>query len=59
MTPKKKLNPYSKRNLVQARLDHEDFQAVLTKAQMFTNGNVSEFVRLAAINYRPIKKVTK
>lgn len=53
---KKKLNPYTKRSLIQAKVNTEELQMIITKARMFTDGNVSEFVRLAALNYKPIKR---
>lgn len=52
----KKLNPYSKRNVVQFRVDTEEMRSIITKAIMYTDGNVSEFARQAALNYKPIKK---
>jgi hypothetical protein len=59
-TPKqKKLNPFTKRNLLQARVDNEEFRLVLTKARMFTDGNVSDFVREAVLNYRNVRKVER
>ncbi len=54
---KKPNNPSTKRNLVQARIDLADFQEVLMKAQMHTKGNVSDFVRMAVLNYKPLKKI--
>jgi uncharacterized protein (DUF1778 family) len=56
---KKKQNPYTKRNLIQARVDTEEFREILTKAELYTKGNVSDFVRMAALNYRNPRKVTK
>ncbi len=53
---KKKLNPYTKRGLIQAKVDNDELQVIVTKASVYTKGNVSEFVREAALNYRPIKK---
>jgi hypothetical protein len=55
----KKLNPFTKRNLLQARVDNEEFRLVLTKARMFTDGNVSDFVREAVLNYRNVRKVER
>lgn len=59
MDEAKKQNPYTKRNIIQARVDTEEFREILTKATMYTKGDVSKFVRMAVMNYRPTKKVTK
>jgi len=55
----KKLNPYTKRNKLEARVDNEELQVILTKARLYCGGNLSEYVREATLNYRPVKKVTK
>jgi uncharacterized protein (DUF1778 family) len=52
----KKLNAFTKRGLIQARVNNDDMREIVTKAQMYTKGNVSDFVRLAALNYRPLTK---
>lgn len=57
ITKKKKQNPYSKRGLIQARVDTKELQTIITKATMFCDGNVSDWIREAAINYKPITKV--
>lgn len=56
---KKKQNPYTKRNLIQARVDTEEFREILTKAQLYTGGDVSKFVREAVLNYKATKRVMK
>lgn len=49
---------YVKNNLLQARVDLDDFKIALTKAALYTKGNLSEYVRKACIEYKgPIKKV--
>lgn len=50
---------YIKRGLVQARLDNTDYREVVTKANIYTKGNVSEFVRQAVLGWRPLKRVAK
>ena len=52
----KKLNPYSKRGLVQARVDNEEMKIISDKAIIYCDGDLSKFVRLACLNYRPLKK---
>ncbi len=58
-TEKKKQNPYTKRNLIQARVDTDEFREILTKARVYHAGDVSKFVREAALNYKPIKRGAK
>lgn len=53
----KNQNPYSKRGLIQARVDTKEMQVIVTKATMFSGGNVSDWVREACLNYKPITKV--
>lgn len=56
MNKQKLQNPYSRRSLIQSRVDTKELQTIVTKAAMFTGGNVSEWVREAALNYKPITK---
>lgn len=56
---KNRQNPYTRRALMQFRTDNEEQREILTKAQLYNGGNVSEYLRTAALNYRPIKKVQK
>ena len=56
MSKQKLQNPYSRRSLIQSRVDTKELQTIVTKAAMFTGGNVSEWVREAALNYKPITK---
>ncbi len=56
---KRKANPFTKKNLMQFRADNEEANAIHTKAVMFAGGVVSEFLREAALNYKPIKRVSK
>lgn len=55
-TSTRKPNPYTKRNLIQARLDNDELNIVHPKAVVYCGGNMSEFVRLAVLNYKPLKK---
>lgn len=59
MATEKKLNPYAKRNRIEARVDNEELREILTKAQLYCGGNLSDFVREAALKYKPTKKVAK
>jgi uncharacterized protein (DUF1778 family) len=56
---KKKQNPYTKRNRINFRVDNEELREILTKAQLYHGGDVSEFVRDAALKYKPTKKVAR
>ncbi len=55
MEEKKKQNPYKKTKLIQTRVDNEDFQSITEKAQAHTDGDLSKYVRIATLNYRPKK----
>ncbi len=59
MATKPKVNVWAKKGLLQARVDNADYAAVLEKAAIYTKGNLSNFVREACLNYRPLKKVAK
>ena len=59
MADPKKVKPYTRRGLIQARVSVSDMQEIITKSLLYTKGNVSEYIRLAAINYRPTKKAGK
>ena len=48
----KKLNPYSKRNIIQARVDVQEMQQIITKAHLYCSGDISKFIRLACLNYK-------
>lgn len=50
---------YTKIGLVQARLDNAELREVVTKADIYTKGNVSAFVREAVLGWRPLKRVAK
>ncbi len=54
-TPKKR--DYTKKQIVQTRVTTEDLREILAKAALYSQGNVSDFIRMAALNYRPIKRV--
>lgn len=55
-TKVKKVNPYARKILLPCRVNSEEMRSVLAKATLYTDGNVSEFVRYAAINFQPAKK---
>lgn len=55
-TTTRKPNPYTKRNLVQCRVDNEELNEIFTKAQVYSAGNISEYLRLAVLSYKPLKR---
>lgn len=55
----KKSNPYTKRTVIQARVDNDELRQIVEKAIMYCDGELSEFIRLACLSYRPLKKVVK
>lgn len=56
LTEKKKVNPHIKNAVVPVRFDNTDMQELITKAQLYTNGNLSLFIRLAVKHFKPLKK---
>ncbi len=52
-------NPH-RRNIVQpVRLNTNELNEIMTKAHLYTEGNIGKFLRIAAINYKPLKKELK
>ncbi len=45
--------------LIQARVTIKEQQEILTKAQVYSGGDVSKYVRLACLEYKPLKRVQK
>ena len=52
----KKVNPYIRNGLIQARVGVKEMQGILAKSVMYSKGNVGAFIRLACLNYKPPKK---
>jgi len=52
----KKVNPYVRNGLIQARVGVKEMQGILAKSVMYSKGNVGAFIRLACAAYRPLKK---
>ncbi len=59
MAAPKKIKAYTRRGLIQARVNVEDMREIFAKSVLYAKGNLSEYVRMAALNYRPTKKVEK
>ncbi len=49
-------NPYARKILIALRLNPDEMRMVLSKAQAFNGGNVSEFVRHSVLNFKLDKK---
>lgn len=55
----KKKNPYVRNGLVQARINPEETAIIVNNAILYTGGDVSKWVRLATLNYKPPRKAGK
>jgi hypothetical protein len=42
-----------------ARVNNTEMQEILTKAHLYCGGDVSKYVRKAALEFKPLKRVTK
>jgi hypothetical protein len=51
----KKQNPYARKITVPFKVNADEMRAILSNAHTFTKGNVSEWVRYAAMNCKPAK----
>lgn len=52
-------NPRARNSVVQTRVNNEELHAIHVKAHAHTQGDISKFMREAALNYKPIKKVER
>lgn len=52
----KKPNPYARKIIVPFKVNAEEMRKLLSKAHGFTKGNISEYVRFAALNFKPGKE---
>ena len=48
---------YNRGIILHVRVDQTEMHEINTKSHLYARGSVSDFVRLACLNYRPIKKV--
>jgi hypothetical protein len=51
----KKQNPYARKIIVPFKVNSEEMRVLLRHAHSCTKGNVSEWVRYAALNFKPAK----
>ena len=52
----KKVKKEVRQGLVQSRVTMKEFQVFIEKAFLYTNGDVSKYVRMAGLNYKPLIK---
>jgi len=52
----KKLNPYARRNTIQARVDEEELREITKKAQSYFDGDISRLIRESLRAYKPAKR---
>lgn len=55
LKPTRKPNPYSRKIVLTLKVNAEEMKTLLARAHGFTKGNVSEWVRYAAMNFKPTK----
>lgn len=51
----KQPNPYARKIVVPFKVNAEEMRSLLKHAGAFTKGNVSEWVRFAALRFKPTK----
>jgi len=51
----KKPNPYARKIVLTLKVNHDEMKTLLSRAHGFTKGNVSEWVRYSALNFKPSK----
>lgn len=52
----KKVNPHARKIIVPFKVNSEEMRKLLARAHGFTKGNLSQFVRYAALHFVPAKK---
>lgn len=52
----KKPNPYARKILVQCKVNSDEMRQLLGKAGTYTNKNLSEWLRVAALSFVPKKE---
>lgn len=50
---------YVRQGLIQSRVNNEELREILTKAELYAKGNMSDYVRMACLGFRPIKREMK
>lgn len=52
----KKPNPYARKIVVPFKVNSDEMRELMKKAHAFTKGNISEWVRFAALKFKPSKE---
>lgn len=52
----RKPNPYARKIVVPFKVNSEEMREILKRSGAWTAGNVSEYIRIAALNFRPKKE---
>lgn len=52
----KKLNPYIRKIVVTCKVNSDEMRFLLSRAGAYTGGNVSEWIRFCALNFKPSKE---
>jgi hypothetical protein len=52
----RKPNPYTRKSLVQARVNNEELAEILKRALYYCDGDLAKYARLAMLNYKGPKK---
>lgn len=56
LKPTKKQNPHTRAIVVPFKVNAEEMRELLARANAYTQGNVSEWVRYAALKHKPAKE---
>jgi len=56
---KKRSTKKRRESLIQARVNVDELREIITKAHIYAYGEMSEFVRMACLEFRPLKRVSK
>ncbi len=51
----KQPNPYARKILIQSKVNADEMREILRRAHSWTDGNVSELLRVAALTLKPSK----
>ncbi len=55
LKPTRKANPYTREIVVTLKVNSEEMRVFLANAHAWTKGNVSEWLRYAALHFKPGK----
>jgi hypothetical protein len=52
----KKLNPYARKIVVPFKVNSEEMREIIKRAGAWTKGNISLYIRAAALKFKPTKE---